>query len=104
MSPNSVDEFEESDETVEIDGEEWEVQYEVDDSSREEGYTYIRSNTSHGIAAAIEEVHTRDDPNGEWNCTPEDNLQVDEDASHDDPNKYTHVMILHEEEDPSEEE
>ncbi|MDC3291106.1 hypothetical protein OAV27_01280 [Euryarchaeota archaeon] len=72
------------------------LNYEIDESSRDEGVVYIRSNTSLGLAAAIEEVHMWVDEKGEWNCTPEENMTIDEDADDDDLSKYTHTMVLHE--------
>lgn len=72
------------------------LNYEIDESSRDEGIVYIRSNTSLGLATAIEEVHMWVDEKGEWNCTPEENMTIDEDAEDDDLSKYTHTMVLHE--------
>ncbi len=72
------------------------LEYEIDESSRDEGFVYIRSNTLLGLAAAIEEVHMWKDEKGQWNCTPEENMNIDEFADDDDISKYTHIMILHE--------
>tara|TARA_B100001750_G_C15462714_1_gene575265 strand:+ start:378 stop:626 length:249 start_codon:yes stop_codon:yes gene_type:complete len=72
------------------------INYEIDESSRDEGIVYICSNTTIGLAAAIEEVHMWADEKGEWNCTPEDNMCIDEEADDDDISKYTHIMVLHE--------
>lgn len=72
------------------------LEYEIDESSRDEGFVYISSNTLLGLAAAIEEVHMWDDEKGQWNCTPEENMNIDEFADDDDISKYTHIMVLHE--------
>ncbi len=72
------------------------IKYEIDESSRDEGFVYICSNTTLGLAAAIEEVHMWKDPKGEWNCTPEENMSIDENADDGDISKYTHIMVLDE--------
>jgi len=91
LEDEEPDEDEESDED-----------YEIDESSRDEGIVGIRAKTTIDLGAAIEEVHMWDDEKGEWNCTPEDNMSIDEDADDGDLSKYTHVMVLHEDEDPDE--
>ena len=77
-------------------GSDEDLEYEIDESSRDEGFVYISSNTLLGLAAAIEEVHMWDDEKGQWNCTPEENMNIDEFADDDDISKYTHIMVLHE--------
>ncbi len=87
-----------------VDGVDTETQYEIDDNSKDEGYVYIRSNSTSGLGAGIEEVRTRDDDDddgGEWIAT--DNLNIDEEADSDDPTKYTIIMEFVHDEDPDEE-
>ena len=83
-----------------VDGVDVETQYEIDESSEDEGYIYIRSNTTSGLGAGIEEVHTRDEEDGEWLAT--DNLHIDEEADIEEPTKYTMVMEFAHDEDPDE--